>query len=771
MMTAIASHMLTLPPWVALLVVFALPALESSAFIGFVFPGEIALILGGVMAYEGNVSLGAVLAAGIAGAVVGDSVGYAAGRRYGRRLLDGTVGRFVKSSHLDRGEEYLAERGGRAVFFGRFTAALRVMIPGLAGMSGLHYRTFLTYNVASGIAWGTMSVLLGYLGGSSWRHVEHIASRIGLAALAVVVVALLGGVLLRRSGAARFTRLATRITSSPAVQETRERFPRTTRWIGVRLDPTLNTGLALTAALAVAVAATWTFLGISQDVLAREELALPDPRIHGWVLAHRVPSLDAFFTKVTWLGATAVTVPLLSIGGGLLARRRRSWAPVLDIAVGYGTAVLLHAVIAQLVHRHRPPATDWLASAGGWAYPSGHTTRAVAAWGVLAVIVSAGASPRARVLAGSAAASVAVLVAVSRVYLGVHWATDVLGAAAMSTAVLATWGVARRSLFTPPGTAQRPLSTPSNVTSTVDALSPWSQTMHNPSRSAAFDSRRTVVIIPTYNEAGNVATVIDRVRAAARHVDIVVVDDNSPDGTASLVRHHRGYFADHPGRQDGPGRIFLLSRTAKDGLGAAYRAGFTWALAHGYDAVVQMDADLSHPAERIPALLRALEGADIAVGSRYVPGGTVSNWSLSRRLISRAGNLYVRLVLGLPVHDTTAGFKAFSRDALEHLGAVESASNGYCFQVENTWRAVRLGLRVTEVPITFTDRTVGTSKMSGTIVAEALTRVLVWRWNELLHGTERRFRHDGGGASDTPGTATTHRVGPHDQSAERHAVA
>ena len=147
----------------------------------------------------------------------------------------------------------------------------------------------------------------------------------------------------------------------------------------------------------------------------------------------------------------------------------------------------------------------------------------------------------------------------------------------------------------------------------------------------------------------------------------------------------------------------------------------------------------------------------------------MSNWALSRRLISRAGNLCVRLVLGLPVHDTTAGFKVFRRDALERIGAVESASNGYCFQVENTWRAVRLGLRVTEVPITFTDRTVGTSKMSGSIVAEALTRVLVWRWNELLHRTGPEFRHDRAG-SDAPGTAVTHKAPARHKPAERHAV-
>ena len=472
-MNAIASHMLALPPWVALLVVFALPALESSAFVGLVVPGEAALVFGGVMAYEGTVPLGAVLAAGIAGAVVGDSVGYAVGRRYGRRLVDGTVGRFVRSSHLDCGERYLADRGGSAVFFGRFTAALRVLIPGLAGMSGLRYRTFVTFNVVGGVAWGTMSVMLGYLGGSSWRHVEHVASHLGLAALAAVVVALLGGVVFRRAVPGRWTRWVDRVVGSAAARG----FPRLSRWIGARLDPTLHIGLAATAALTVAVAAIWTFLGISQDVLAREELALLDPRVHGWVLAHRVPGLDAFFETVTWFGSTAVTAPLLTVGGGLLARRRRSWVPVLDIAVVYGSAVILHAVVGQLVHRDRPPSADWLASAGGWAYPSGHTTQAVAAWGVLAVVFSAGASRRARVLAGSAAVIIALLVALSRVYLGMHWASDVLGAAAMSTAVLATWCLARWSRFTPGENVQRPAGAPASLTSTTGVVSAWGRAM------------------------------------------------------------------------------------------------------------------------------------------------------------------------------------------------------------------------------------------------------------------------------------------------------
>ncbi len=453
MMATIASHILSLPPWVALLVVFALPALESSAFVGFIFPGEVALILGGVMAYEGRVSLAAVLAAGIAGAIVGDSVGYLVGKRHGRRLLDGTVGRFVKGSHLDRAERYLAERGGKAVFFGRFTAALRVLIPGLAGMSGLRYRTFLVFNVASAVGWGTLSVMLGYLGGSSWRHVEHVASRIGLAALGLVVLVVLGGFLLRRTGPGRFTRLADAVAVSAPVRRTRTRFPRATGWVLARFDPTSDTGLALTAATAVAVAAVWTFLGVSQDVIAHEELALLDPRIHAWPLTHRTGALTVFFGIVTWLGASAVTIPVLAVAGGVLARRRRSWAPVLDIVAVYGTAVVLHAIVGQLAHRDRPPAADWLAPASGWAYPSGHTTQAVAAWGILALLLAIHATPRNRLLLGAAATLAAVLVGASRVYLGVHWPTDVLGGAAMSTAVLALWSVGRRSLFTPDAVA------------------------------------------------------------------------------------------------------------------------------------------------------------------------------------------------------------------------------------------------------------------------------------------------------------------------------
>jgi dolichol-phosphate mannosyltransferase len=231
-----------------------------------------------------------------------------------------------------------------------------------------------------------------------------------------------------------------------------------------------------------------------------------------------------------------------------------------------------------------------------------------------------------------------------------------------------------------------------------------------------------LVVVPTYDEADNIVRLLEEVHRAAPSADVLVVDDGSPDGTAALVA-----------RQPGFGRwIHLLERPGKNGLGAAYRAGFAWALARGYDRIAQMDADLSHPPERLPALFASLDDADVAVGSRYVEGGGVRNWSWKRRLLSSAGNRYVRAVLGTGVRDNTAGFKAFRSSALEQIDVLASASSGYSFQIENTWRAARDGLRVVEVPITFTDRTAGTSKMSAAIAGEALARVLVWRYAELL---------------------------------------
>jgi dolichol-phosphate mannosyltransferase len=239
---------------------------------------------------------------------------------------------------------------------------------------------------------------------------------------------------------------------------------------------------------------------------------------------------------------------------------------------------------------------------------------------------------------------------------------------------------------------------------------------------SANTAERCVVVVPTYNEADNIGRLLAEVRGAAPMTDVLVVDDNSPDGTADLVRAHAEFGV----------RVWLLERPGKAGLGAAYRAGFAWAMERGYDRIAQMDADLSHPPDRLPALLAALVSADVAVGSRYVDGGGVRNWPWRRRLLSWGGNRYVRAVLGTGVRDNTAGFKAFRRSALETIGVLGSESSGYSFQIENTWRAAQAGLRIEEVPITFTDRTDGQSKMSGSIAFEALSRVLVWRFAEVF---------------------------------------
>jgi dolichol-phosphate mannosyltransferase len=239
---------------------------------------------------------------------------------------------------------------------------------------------------------------------------------------------------------------------------------------------------------------------------------------------------------------------------------------------------------------------------------------------------------------------------------------------------------------------------------------------------------RALVVIPTYNEAESVVEVIDRVLAGEPRADVLVVDDGSPDGTAELVQK----------RGEGEPRVHLMERSGKQGLGAAYRAGFGWGLERGYDALVEMDADLSHPPERLPALLDGLAAADLVIGSRYVPGGRTVNWSRGREAISRVGNTYVRLALRVPVHDATAGYRAYRREVLEELPVESIRSNGYCFQVEMAHKAWQEGFRVAEVPITFTERASGVSKMSNQIVAEALLRVAQWA---LTGGRRRARRH------------------------------
>jgi len=247
---------------------------------------------------------------------------------------------------------------------------------------------------------------------------------------------------------------------------------------------------------------------------------------------------------------------------------------------------------------------------------------------------------------------------------------------------------------------------------------------------------RVLVVIPTYNESENIRLITGRVRAAVPQVDILVADDNSPDGT--------GDIADELAAADS--QIHVLHRPGKQGLGAAYIAGFGWAREHNYDAVVEMDADGSHAPEELPRLLESLAECDVVLGSRWVAGGTVVNWPLHRHLISRSGNLYVRLALAMPLKDATGGYRAYRLPALEKMELETIASQGYCFQVDLAWRAYRHGFRIAEIPITFAERERGASKMNSSIVREALWRVTVWGTRARLAAARRLFAgHRSGG--------------------------
>lgn len=241
-----------------------------------------------------------------------------------------------------------------------------------------------------------------------------------------------------------------------------------------------------------------------------------------------------------------------------------------------------------------------------------------------------------------------------------------------------------------------------------------------------------LVVIPTYNELENIPRIVQRLHAAVPDAQVLVVDDNSPDGTGALADQ----------LADADPRINVLHRTAKNGLGAAYIAGFAWALERDYDVVVEMDADGSHAPEDLPRLLQALRDADLVLGSRYVPGGQVVNWPWHREWLSRGGNLYCKIALGARINDITGGYRAYRRRVLDKLELGDVASQGYCFQVDLAWRTAQAGFRVVEVPITFTEREIGQSKMSGHIVREALLRITQWgvrhRVNQVRGGTRRR---------------------------------
>jgi len=241
--------------------------------------------------------------------------------------------------------------------------------------------------------------------------------------------------------------------------------------------------------------------------------------------------------------------------------------------------------------------------------------------------------------------------------------------------------------------------------------------------------QRLLMVVPTYDEADNLAWLVGRILASVPHADVLVVDDSSPDGT--------GAIADRMAAQEP--RIQVLHRPTKEGLGKAYLAGFRWALARDYDVIGEIDADGSHQPEQLPSLLAALEDADLVIGSRWVAGGSVTNWAFTRELLSRGGNLYTRLLLGIHVRDATAGYRLFRRTTLDKIDLDDVSSYGYVFQADLAFRTLRAGLRVVEVPIEFVERVRGDSKMTRDVATESLRRITRWGLSERRRQLRERL--------------------------------
>jgi membrane protein DedA with SNARE-associated domain/membrane-associated phospholipid phosphatase len=459
LVASVTDRILSLPGWLVVALVFAFPALEASAFVGFIFPGEIAVILGGVAASRGTVPLWAVIAAAVAGAIIGDSAGYLIGRRWGTHMLHGTLGRLPVirthlDKHLDSAQAYVQRRKGSAVFFGRFTAALRVLVPGLAGMSQVHYPSFLVYNVAGGALWGSGFAVLGYVAGASYHRVEHIAGQAGLILLGLIVAGLIASRLARRFAARApgLKAVGDRVAAAPPLAWARRRFPAQVAWARHRLDPHSPHGFWLTFTIAAGALAAWAFGGLTQDVTGHDDAALADPHVTAWVIAHRTGGLTSALQVLTWLGSTAVIIPAGLAVGLYLLIRRRTWRPLALLGAAVAGAIGLYDIVKPVVGRPRPPAAIWIGHYTGGAFPSGHAAQSTAFYAMLAIVLGTGLSSRRRAVLWSAAALIVLIVGASRIYLGAHWLTDVLGGYALG----ATWAaiVVAVMLITSQGTGR-----------------------------------------------------------------------------------------------------------------------------------------------------------------------------------------------------------------------------------------------------------------------------------------------------------------------------
>jgi membrane protein DedA with SNARE-associated domain/membrane-associated phospholipid phosphatase len=438
-MTGLLDTLGSLGGAAAYLMVGLFAALETAALVGLFVPGELAMIAGGYIAYQGKAELGSMMALAASCAILGDSLGYLLGRRFGPSLKRTRLGRRVGAERWTRAEQYLLARGGRAVFFGRFVGVLRALVPALSGASRMRYRRFLLWSALGGLLWAPTMVGLGYLAGSSYRRAEHYAGRAGLILLGLLVT-IAGAAALGRWVANHpdeFRTFVRRQSSRRVPARLHGRYRAQLQFLGGRPQPGRALGLALTLQLALLALTAWAFGSIVMDVLSGNAASV-DGRITRALADHRVPWLTTALDGVTQAGGALVLVPAALVGGLVARRLSKSWVPMLILMLCLAGAVLLDDLVKPLIGRPRPALGPLVASAPGYAFPSGHATQSAAVYGALAYIVAGCVRTwPAKVAAWTVAFVVILLIGFSRVYLGVHWATDVLGGFALGGVWLA----------------------------------------------------------------------------------------------------------------------------------------------------------------------------------------------------------------------------------------------------------------------------------------------------------------------------------------------
>ena len=416
-------------PW-GYVIVGVLAMLEAAAMVGLVVPGEAALLVGGFLASQGKADLPLMMAVGAVGAIVGDSIGYEIGKHLGPSLRRSRLGQWVGDERWQRAEDYIVRHGGRAVFFGRFIGVLRALVPTIAGLSGMPYRTFLPWNAIGGLVWAPGFVLLGYAAGGSYHKVGTWAGRASAVLLILVVLVaatvMAARAVVRQEGAVR--RWARAQKERPTVARLLGRFERQLAFLGRRLRPGTAFGLSVTLALAGVAVVGWTFGMVVQDVISRKDLAGLDGAVYRFFLDHREPALTTASKTVSLLGGTALLTALtMAIALLVWWRTRRPRDLMVPALAVTGSWVLVEA-IKIAVHRPPPPVVDMLAGNPGFAFPSGQATRSAACLLTVAFVVNGVmGSWRAKVMVVTAALTLSGLIGLARLTLAVHWLTDVLG--------------------------------------------------------------------------------------------------------------------------------------------------------------------------------------------------------------------------------------------------------------------------------------------------------------------------------------------------------